>query len=124
MIKITGNRGEGAGLLTNLAIEKFLETSSNSNKVCFLIDDSGEFLPLVDKFKGIDVYIDGIYESEYSEILLTYTKYVEEKLYKTNFFRFVLNWEDKKEIRNIEKFAKELQEKYNLWIFVIYKTVN
>ncbi|CAK7075642.1 hypothetical protein [Tissierella sp.] len=117
MIRITGNRGEGAGLLTNLAIEKLLET--RSNKICFLIDDTTEFLPLVDKLKGIDVHIsEGYTTSTYKE----YTEYVEARLNKGNFFRFIISYGFESEIENIERFANELQEKHNVWVFVIYKS--
>lgn len=124
MIKIRGDRGEGAGILTNLAIEKLLEVSQNSNKICFLIDDSGKFFTLSDRFKGISICTDGTYKSKYSETTLTYKDYVEEKIHSTKLFRFVIDWKDEEKMKNIEGFAKESQEKYNLWVFVIHKSVN
>lgn len=119
MIKISGKRGEGAGLLTNLAIEKLLETHSDS--LCFLIDNTSEFVSLSEKLKGIDIYVSPAYFSGYDD----YKKYVISKLSKGTFFRFVIEYgqEYEYQVRDIEKLAEEIRIKYNIRIFEIYKLI-
>lgn len=119
MIKIIGDRGEGAGLLTNLAVEKLLETHPQS--VCFLIDDSGEFYDLTTKLKCVDVHISPAYSmSSYEE----YKDYVIDKIYTERFFRFITDYKDEAEAENIEKLANEVRSRYNIRTFVIKKSVN
>lgn len=118
IIKISGERGEGAGFLTNLAIEKLLETYPNC--ICFLIDDTSEFLPLINKLKGIDVNIAPGYMS-----LENYQEYLNERLGKHNFFRILYPYHEYKleDIENsLANFADKLRHIYNRRVFVIYKS--
>jgi len=113
MVKIIGKPGYGASFLTNLAIEKLLETSSDY--VCILIDITGEFLPLVKKMNGIDVNV----KSE------AYEEYILSKLDNIRFFRINLylydNYLIENEIKNIELLEKIIQSKCNKQVMVIYK---
>lgn len=113
MIKILGKPGYGASFITNLAIEKLLET--NPNTICILVDITGEFLPIVRKMHGIDVDVD-------SE---QYEKYICEQVDKENFFRINLHLFDTSLINNklkkIEELELILQSKFNKKVFVIYK---
>lgn len=143
MIKITGDRGEGAGLLTNLAIEKLLETQLENfpHCLCFLIDDSGEFSPLVQKLQGINIdlcnilYITSNAQHDISkkniqeisqdrEEKLDYFDYVKGLLSNKRFFRFIVDWDCKNEFYRIEKLANEIQNEYHLKVFIIHKSVN
>lgn len=115
MIKILGKPGYGASFLTNLAIEKLLETEPNA--ICILIDVTGEFLPLVRKMHGIDIEV----ESH------QYEEYISDQIDKENFFRINLYLFDnnliKNEIDKIEQLESILQTKFNKQVFVIYKDI-
>jgi len=117
MIRIIGNRGEGTGLLTNLAIEKLLETQPNC--LCLLIDYTSEFSPLVDKLNGITIPVSE-YHKEYTEHLLS-------RLDEGNFFRFLLDIHSgylEYVLAEIEKLASKIEKMYSRKVFLIYKTVN
>lgn len=117
MIRIIGNRGEGAGLLTNLAIEKILETQTTC--LCFLIDYTSEFTPLVDKLNGITIHVSED-NKEYAEHLLS-------RLGEGNFFRFLLNISSEYleyELQEIEKLVSKIKTMYSGKVYLIYKTVN
>ena len=121
MIRITGNGGEGAGLLTNLAIEKLLETQPQC--LCFLIDDTTEFSPLINKLQGVNVKVSPGFLSTYEE----YTEYVISRLDKgKNFFRFIFDYDEyhfENKLETIEKFANILETLYHRKVFLIYKSV-
>lgn len=55
MIIIVGNKGEGSGLLTNIAIENLLK--SKPGVVVILLDDTSEFVLLSNKLNGTIVNI-------------------------------------------------------------------
>ena len=121
MIEIKGLRGEGAGLLTNLAIEKLLEVHPDC--ICFLIDDTTEFNPLAEKLNAVDIHISPGYKLYTYK---AYSEYVADNTRKDkNFFRFILADypEEHKEvnINLINILAEDIAEIFYKKVFVIYK---
>jgi len=136
MIRITGNKGEGAGLFVNIAVKKLLENHLEQfpNCLCFLIDDSTEFYPLVQELQGVNIDLSGwIYPTpdwpkdmvrEIERGRFDYSSYVLSLINKKKFFRFIVDWDCEDEFSNIERLANEIQNKYHLKVFVIHKSVN
>lgn len=118
MIKITGKRGEGAGLLTNLAVEQILKDYPNC--ICLLLDDTSEFYPLENELDGIGVHISPAYLS-----LNEYQEFIAERINKSNLFRISYSdseykLEDIEE--SVEEFANILRNVYCRRTFIIYKS--
>lgn len=113
MIKIIGDKGEGAGKIVNLAIEKLRESEPES--ICFLLDDTGEFYPLTEKYQGVTINVSAAYKPFQENVL--------SKIDRSNFFRFLFEVNGNCSHEAIEEYAKELQGILGRKVYVLYKTV-
>lgn len=119
MIVITGNNGEGSGLITNYAIEKLLE--ENIQACIILLDDTSEFNPLRNKLNGTLISIGPL--SKPIEEQISYSNSNNDRFFQFRFNKNDIEHNIKHTLEQIKKAEIKLASEGG-WVFVIFKSTH